>query len=94
MHSFSNIATNHLFQNLRDLLGDDVPAEYIDQVIDEVDIKQDHKISYDEFLNIWEGQLEERKLEKISGINSKRTVTDLENEVLHDGITDDESVYS
>jgi len=77
------------FQNLREILGNDVPKEYIDQVIDEADQKQDHRISYDDFLAIWDGELEERKLEKISGINANRTVADLANEVVYYSTDDD-----
>lgn len=40
-------------QNLRDFLGEDVPEKYIRGVIDEVDINGDHRISYDEFIELW-----------------------------------------
>ena len=40
-------------QNLRDFLGDDVPESYLDEVIDEADIVRDHRISYDEFIALW-----------------------------------------
>jgi len=66
-----------------------VPKEYIDQVIEQADIKRNHRISYDEFLNMWEFELDERKLENLSGINAKRTVADLADELL-DFSTDDE----
>lgn len=58
-------------------------------MIDEADQKQDHRISYDDFLAIWDGELEERKLEKISGINANRTVADLANEVVYYSTDDD-----
>ena len=66
-----------------------MPKEYIDQVIEQADIKRNHRISYDEFLNMWEFELDERKLENLSGINAKRTVADLADELL-DFSTDDE----
>ena len=79
------------FENLREIFGDDVPKEYIDQIIDEADLKEDHKISYDEFLSMWEGELEENEIENMAGINNRgRTVSLLADE-LHDS-TDDESV--
>jgi hypothetical protein len=59
-------------------------------VIDAADGRNNHRISYDEFLSAWEGELEERKLEKISGINAKRTITDLANDIVYCS-TDDES---
>jgi calcium-dependent protein kinase len=78
------------FQNLRDILGDDVPKEYINQVIEEVDLQQDHKISYDEFLAIWDEEIRERKLELVSGISPRRTVADLAHDIVY-STTDDES---
>jgi hypothetical protein len=43
-------------QNLRDFLGNDLPTTYLDQIIDEADIVRDHRISYDEFLALWDCQ--------------------------------------
>lgn len=40
-------------RNLRDFLGDDVPETYLDEVIDGADIVGDHRISYDEFIALW-----------------------------------------
>lgn len=39
--------------NLKEFLGDDVPESYLDEVIDEADIEKDHRISYDEFIALW-----------------------------------------
>jgi len=78
------------FENLRELFGDDVPKEYIDQVIDEVDdMKGDHKISYDKFLDMWEGELEENEIENMAGITRRRTVSILADDIYNS--TDDES---
>jgi calcium-dependent protein kinase len=41
-------------QNLKSFLGDDVQEEYLDAIIDEADIVHDHRISYDEFLSLWD----------------------------------------
>jgi Ca2+-binding EF-hand superfamily protein len=39
--------------DLKALLGDDIPIEYLNEVIDEVDLDHDHMISYEEFLDLW-----------------------------------------
>jgi calcium-dependent protein kinase len=39
--------------DLQALLGDDIPTEYLEEVIEEVDMNHDHKISYEEFLDLW-----------------------------------------
>jgi|AntRauTorckE5430_2_1112549.scaffolds.fasta_scaffold00769_9 serine/threonine protein kinase len=78
------------FENLRELFGDDVPKEYIDQIIDEADLKEDHKIYYDEFLSMWELEIEENLIENMAGINNRgRTVSLLADEMLDS--TDEES---
>ena len=80
------------FRNLRDLFGADVPKEYINQIIAEADIKQDRKISYDEFLAMWEGELEENQIEELAGIGNNRTVSDIAIDVVDDDSSDgDES---
>lgn len=47
---------------MRDFLGDEVPTEYLEKIIDEADLLHDHRISYFEFLEMWnvdtEAQLE------------------------------------
>jgi hypothetical protein len=40
-------------ENLKEFLGEDVPVQYLEQVIDECDIEKDHRISYDEFIALW-----------------------------------------
>lgn len=40
-------------QDLRDFLGPDVPENYLDAIIDESDLTRDHKISYEDFLGLW-----------------------------------------
>lgn len=39
--------------NLKEFLGEDVPVSYLEQVIDEADIEKDRRISYDEFIALW-----------------------------------------
>lgn len=69
-------------EDLREIFGDDVPEEYIEQVIAEADIQRDRKISYDEFLSLWDGDLKEREIETLAGINKDRRVEDLAEEIL------------
>jgi hypothetical protein len=38
---------------VRDFLGDEVPTEYLEKIIDEADLLHDHRISYAEFLEMW-----------------------------------------
>jgi len=42
--------------NLRDFLGDDIPQEYLEDIIDEADENRDRRISYEEFLELWNGE--------------------------------------
>lgn len=43
-------------QNLRDFLGEDLPTDYLEDIIEEADMNSDHKISYEEFLELWTGE--------------------------------------
>lgn len=49
--------------DLRNLLGENVPLDYLDAIIDEADLLHDHRISYDEFLAMWNIESDE-KLQK------------------------------
>jgi len=39
--------------NLKEFLGDDIPDKYLEDIINEADLRQDHRIAYDEFLALW-----------------------------------------
>lgn len=41
-------------ENLVDILGEDVPMEEIFGIIDEADLAKDHRVSYSEFMALWE----------------------------------------
>lgn len=41
------------FSNLKEFLGNDIPDAYIEKVIEEADIVHDQRVSYDEFLELW-----------------------------------------
>jgi len=51
--------------DLHDLLGEQLPDDYLDQVIDEADSNSDHKISYEEFAAMWDRQYE-KTMQQIS----------------------------
>lgn len=59
-------------QNLREILGDDVPAELIDEIIDESDVTRDHRISYDEFLALFDEELEEKRFSMLQTIVTRK----------------------
>jgi calcium-dependent protein kinase len=60
-------------ENLRSFLGNDVSEDYIDDVIDEVDVVRDHRISYEEFLSLWDETDVAVLREKLKEVESKRT---------------------
>jgi len=62
--------------NLLELLGDDFPKEEIDAIIKEVSTENDGKISYAEFLALWEDRKEQEREEIIKEITVLKHVTD------------------
>lgn len=55
--------------DLRELLGSEVPKEYLDSIIDQADIVNDKRISYEEFLQLWdieEDQIRQRTIENVT----------------------------
>lgn len=48
-------------ENLREFLGDDLPQAEIDEIMVEADSNNDNKISYPEFLALWEDKNEEKR---------------------------------
>lgn len=51
--------------NLAELLGEDFPKEEIDEIIKEADMTKDNRISYSEFLNLWEQKHEEERAQAL-----------------------------
>lgn len=47
------ILTTTKLDVVRDFLGDEVPEECLEKIIDEADILHDQKISYAEFIEMW-----------------------------------------
>jgi hypothetical protein len=75
--------------NLKEMLGDDFPEDEIEAIIKEVDLTKNGKISYSEFLAMWEIQNEEKRGQEIKGIrdllhnaDSDRSSSDASEEVV------------
>jgi len=63
------------------VLGDEVSSKYVEGIIAESGVHEDKRISYDEFLSLWEHEIDERKLELVRGISQSRTVNQIEAEL-------------
>jgi Ca2+-binding EF-hand superfamily protein len=63
-------------ENLKEMLGDEVPEDEIDAIIKEVDLTKNGKISYSEFLAMWEIQHEEKRSKEIMVIQNLLHQTD------------------
>lgn len=74
--------------DLRELLGEDVPKQYVQQVIAEVGVEQNTRVTYEDFLDMWRQELEDRSMSAWRGISKQRTVSVLADEML--ASTDDE----
>lgn len=64
-------------ENLRELLGTELPQEEIDSIIEEADLTKDGKISYSEFLALWEDQHEQMRedlIGEVQNLVSERSV--------------------
>jgi len=77
--------------SLRALLGDEVSSDYVEGIIAESGIHEDKRISYDEFLSLWDLDLEveERKLEIVRCISKARSVRHIEEEMIYASSTDE-----
>ena len=58
--------------NLRDFLGEDLPEEYLSGIIDEADILKDKRISYEEFLALWDDEGDRRRASSKLLVQSKK----------------------
>merc|ERR1712038_1001422 len=68
--------------DLRELLGEDVPKQYIEQVIAEVgDNQQNTRVTYDDFLDMWRQEIEDKSMSAWRGISRQRTVSLLADEM-------------
>jgi calcium-dependent protein kinase len=58
--------------DLKNFLGKDIPDSYIDKVIDEADIYHDHRVSYEEFLALWDKEADEVMSQSKSDVRRRR----------------------
>ena len=58
--------------NLRDFLGENIPTSYLEAIIDEADLTRDHRISYEEFLELWNGESDSRLAYARQHVHGKR----------------------
>jgi len=60
-------------RNLRELLGSEVPEEYLNDIIDEADVMvNDKQISYGEFLQMWGIEGDKTRQETIKNVTRRR----------------------
>lgn len=60
-------------ENLHDFLGDEIPKEYLDAIIDEADLTHDHRISYDGFLAMfYNDDTDSRKQQALNQVAERR----------------------
>jgi calcium-dependent protein kinase len=58
--------------DLQAFLGPDIPAKYLDAMIDECDVNSDHKISYEEFLSLWNMETDLELEQANASVHSRR----------------------
>jgi len=58
--------------NLADMLGSDVPKDYLASIIDEADIKRDKRISYEEFLALWDEGDDVKREQTLEDVKRRR----------------------
>ena len=78
-------------ENLKALLGNDFPKEEIDAIIKEADLTKDGKISYSEFLALWEDKNETKYAENVADIRALADKFDSEHSsVISDQVSEDD----
>ena len=65
-------------ENLTEILGDDISQEEIDEIIAEADLTKDNKVSYVEFLALWDKRHTSITLLDDQGISLDKDVIQLE----------------
>jgi calcium-dependent protein kinase len=63
-------------QNLQDFLGEEVSEGYTDSIIDEADLTRDHRISYAEFLALWNEHDDEQNRAALRSVTKRRSTID------------------
>jgi Ca2+-binding EF-hand superfamily protein len=59
-------------QNLRVFLGEQLPDEYLNKIIEEADLTKDHRISYQEFLALWDEEADVKKKNALVSVENRR----------------------
>jgi hypothetical protein len=54
------------------MLGSDVPKDYLESIIDEADIKRDKRISYEEFLALWDEGEDVKRKQTLEDVKRRR----------------------
>lgn len=76
--------------DLRELLGEDVPKSYIEQVIAEAGLSQHERVTYEDFLDMWRQEVEDKSMAAYRKISRQRTVSALADEMLLSSDDDNE----
>ena len=58
--------------NLKSFLGEQLPQEFLAKIIDEADLTRDSKISYAEFLALWNEDDDFKKKKTLEGVGNRR----------------------
>jgi hypothetical protein len=58
--------------NLASILGSDVPKPYLASIIDEADIKRDKRVSYEEFLALWDDGENVKRIQTLENVKNRR----------------------
>jgi len=59
-------------ENIMDFLGETISDAYANAIIDEADIVHDHRVSYEEFLAMWDDTNDERFKQTLEEVNNRR----------------------
>lgn len=54
------------------MLGSDVPKEYLASIIEEADIKKDKRISYEEFIALWDEGDDVKRTQTLEDVKRRR----------------------
>jgi Ca2+-binding EF-hand superfamily protein len=63
-------------ENLEDILGDEISKDFVHAIIDEADIDRDHRISYKEFLALWDESYDSKLKHALKDVNNRRVSFD------------------
>ena len=67
-------SSHHRGCTVRDFLGDDVPRETLQRIIDEADLVHDRRISYREFLELWDADTDARMRVTRNQVKTRRRI--------------------